>query len=125
MSLSTEFRRSIKPFIIINSIFTTGLIEYFNCYMINAIGMVYACFSIIFYVIMVNVISFPREDSYFKQSGLRKMTHQLHVYISNIFIIAIIIIGVLRRKVIFFVLQFYSIHQNIHPLTLFPIFRRK
>nr|KAF7434360.1 hypothetical protein H0235_002551 [Vespula pensylvanica] len=38
MSFSTEFRRSIKPLIIMNSIFTTGLVEYFADDNINMIA---------------------------------------------------------------------------------------
>lgn len=101
MSLSAVFRRSIKPLVIINSIFTTGLVEYFDDDKIKAIGMVYASFSIIFYITLVNVIPFPADVSPNKQSWVRKISLQLHVYISYTFIIGTYIIGVLRRKVIF------------------------
>ncbi|KAL2725489.1 putative gustatory receptor 28b [Vespula squamosa] len=58
MSFSTEFRRSIKPLIIINSIFSTGLIEYFVDDKINTIGMFYGFFCIIFYVSVTFLSSF-------------------------------------------------------------------
>ncbi|KAL2725495.1 gustatory and pheromone receptor 32a-like [Vespula squamosa] len=98
MSLSEEFRHSIKPLIIMNSIFTTGLIEYFVDDKINGIGIVHACFSIIFYISMVNVISFSSVMFQDESSLLIKLTYQLYVYSDYTFYIVTIIAGILRRK---------------------------
>ncbi|KAL2725485.1 gustatory receptor for sugar taste 43a-like [Vespula squamosa] len=98
MSLSAEFRRSIKPLVIINSIFTTGLVEYSIDNKINTIGMVYACFLIILYITMGNLFLFPMEDYSMKPSLITQITHQLHAYSGYVFFIITIIAGILRRK---------------------------
>lgn len=114
MSLSAEFRRSIKPLIIMNSIFATGLMEYFVCDKINAIGLVYASISIIFYVSMTFFSSeFFLLNTIFKQSFVLKLTYLFYVYNGYVSYVATIIIGILRRKVNHFVLLIYSIHSDM------------
>ncbi|KAL2725482.1 gustatory and pheromone receptor 32a-like [Vespula squamosa] len=64
MFLSTEFQRSIKPLIIMNSIFNTGLMEYFVDIKINRIGIIG---SIIFGV--------------FRRKKIRRLTLQIETCI--------------------------------------------
>nr|KAF7434358.1 hypothetical protein H0235_002549 [Vespula pensylvanica] len=97
MSLLVEFRRSIKPLVIINSILTTGLVEYSIDNKINTIGMVYACFLIILYVTVGNLFSFPMED-YSMKPQIMQITHQLHTYSCYVFFLVTIVAGILRRK---------------------------
>nr|KAF7434355.1 hypothetical protein H0235_002546 [Vespula pensylvanica] len=69
MSLSAEFRHKIKPLIIMNSIFNTGLMEYFVDIKINTI-----------------------------ESSLIKITYRLYFYNIYLYQIGSIIFGVFRRK---------------------------
>ncbi|XP_043664283.1 uncharacterized protein LOC122627292 [Vespula pensylvanica] len=98
MSLSAEFRHSIKPLIIMNSIFTTGLVEYFVDNKINGIGIVHACFSIIFYISMTNVLSFSSVTFQDGRPFLIRLTYQLYIYNDYTFYVVTIIAGILRRK---------------------------
>nr|KAF7434365.1 hypothetical protein H0235_002556 [Vespula pensylvanica] len=99
MSLSAKFRYSIKPLIIMNSIFTTGLVEYFVNDNINAIGIVYAFFSIIFYILIASTLPFSTQISFRDERPLLiRLTRQLHIYSGYVFYIINIIAGILRRK---------------------------
>ncbi|XP_035723056.1 uncharacterized protein LOC118442026 [Vespa mandarinia] len=98
MYLSGEFRRSVKPLIIMNSIFTTGLLEYFVDIKINAIGITYVCFSIVFYFSLIYSLSLPITIFEQNQPSIAKLTLQIYVYIDYLFYIITIITGILRRK---------------------------
>ncbi|KAL2746795.1 gustatory and pheromone receptor 32a-like [Vespula maculifrons] len=99
MSLSAKFRHSIKPLIIMNSIFTTGLVEYFVNDNINAIGTVYAFFSLIFYILIASTLPFSTQISFRDERPLLiRLTRQLHIYSAYVFYIINIIAGILRRK---------------------------
>ncbi|XP_043664262.1 uncharacterized protein LOC122627280 [Vespula pensylvanica] len=90
-------KNTIKPLVIINSILTTGLVEYSIDNKINTIGMVYACFLIILYVTVGNLFSFPMED-YSMKPQIMQITHQLHTYSCYVFFLVTIVAGILRRK---------------------------
>ncbi|KAF7413831.1 hypothetical protein HZH68_002320 [Vespula germanica] len=119
MSLLAEFRRSIKPLVIINSIFTTGLVEYFIDNKINTIGMIYACFLIILYVTVGNLFSFPMEDYSMKPSQIMQITHQLHTYSCYVFFLVTIVAGILRRKKLrYLTLQIETCIRNMDQLNI-------
>lgn len=117
MSSSSEFRRGIKLLIIMNSIFSTGLIEYFIDFNINMIGIIYASFSIVFHVSMIYIFSFITFRSDDEQQFLIQITHRLYECNSYVSFIFSIIAGVLRRKVKFF----HS--RNLLNLLVFPPFK--
>lgn len=109
MSQSSKFRRFIKPLIIVNSIFSTGLIEYFIDYNINMIGIVYALTFNIFFVSMSYLHAHTTFIYNNKNALLVNITQELYIYNCYGSYIFPIITGILRRKVKFLVLVIYSI----------------
>ncbi|KAL2725484.1 gustatory and pheromone receptor 32a-like [Vespula squamosa] len=98
MSFSTKFRRNVKPLIIMNSIFTTGLVEYFVDDKISKIGTTYACFSIVLYFSLIHLFSLPTTTFKENQPFITILTYQIYVYIDYSFHVVTIIFGLLRRK---------------------------
>ncbi|KAL2746803.1 gustatory receptor for sugar taste 43a-like [Vespula maculifrons] len=88
----------IKPLIIMNSIFITGLVEYFVDDNINMVGMVYICFSIIFYLSMTYVFSFTSKMFEYKQPFVSIIMCKLYIYSNYLSHINTIVAGILRRK---------------------------
>ncbi|KAL2746800.1 LOW QUALITY PROTEIN: gustatory and pheromone receptor 32a-like [Vespula maculifrons] len=119
MSLSAELRRNIKPLIIMNSIFITGLLEYFIDDKINKIGMFYAFFSIIFYISITFVSSFLIRDLLNIKSYLLQIIYVLYIYNGYITYVATIIIGILRRKKVRrFTIQVENCIRTMHQLNI-------
>ncbi|KAL2725487.1 gustatory receptor for sugar taste 43a-like [Vespula squamosa] len=117
MSFSTEFRRSIKPLIIINSIFTTGLIEYFVDDKINTIGMFYAFFSIVIYILIT--IEFSIEIDIYGQFTLSQFLYLVTIYNGYVVHFVTIINGILRRKKVRrFTLQIENCIRTMHQLNI-------
>lgn len=121
MSSASEFRRGIKLLIIMNSIFSTGLIEYFIDFNMNVIGIVYACFSIVLYVSLIYVFSFVTFNFAEERQLLIQITHRLYECNSYVSFIFFIIAGILRSKVKFFVYLIHSIYRYFLLLQNFSI----
>ncbi|KAL2746810.1 putative gustatory receptor 28b [Vespula maculifrons] len=101
MFRSKEFQRSVMPLIIINSIFCTGLLEYFANWIIRIIGFAYVISCFVFY----NISFFTLKSmlgNYIEslESELIKIII-ICQYFNNDFIYLIVIFnGLTRRKLI-------------------------
>ncbi|KAL2746792.1 gustatory receptor for sugar taste 43a-like [Vespula maculifrons] len=94
-----EFQRSVMPLVIANSIFCTGLLEYFVDRTIRTIGFFYAICCILYYTILFFILKDVMNILFgYKKTRVAGILTKF-TFINNVFMYVIIIFtGFLKRK---------------------------